>query len=43
MTNEIHVLNWTLKTCFSGHCKIEFIGCSSFMQFVDMKMTKMLG
>jgi hypothetical protein len=41
MTNEIHVLNWTLKTCFSGHCKIEFIG--SFMQFANTKVIKTLG
>jgi hypothetical protein len=43
MTIIVHVWNWTLKTCFSGHCKIMFVSCSSFVQFAGMKMTKMLG
>ncbi len=43
MTNVVHVLNSTLNACYSGRCKITFVGCSSFMQFAGMKMTKMLG
>lgn len=43
MTIIVHVLIWTLKTCFSGHCKITFVSCSSFVQFAKMKITKMLG
>ncbi len=43
MTIIVHVLNWTLKTCRSGCCKIVFVSCSSFVQFARMKVTKMLG
>jgi hypothetical protein len=43
MNNAIHVLNSTLNACLNGHYKITYVGCSSFLQFVGMKMTKMLG
>jgi hypothetical protein len=43
MTDVIHVLNSTLNACLSGCYKITFAGCSSFLQFASMKMTKMLG
>ncbi len=43
MIDVIHVLNSTLNACLSGHYKITYVGCSSFVQFVGMKMTIMLG
>jgi hypothetical protein len=43
MIHVFHVLNSTLNACFNGSCKITYAYCSSLVQFVNMKMTKMLG
>jgi hypothetical protein len=43
MIDVLHVFNSTLNACFSGCCKTTSACCSSLVQFVSMKMTKMLG